>query len=298
MTLQDIDFKYVGGVLTTSRSIRVLGTLTSVGAVTGLSFNTDSAVRSAFFRTTSTTEHAVTIVQGGTSGTSGVALNVSSLKPTDSAMYLSGRELDRGTLKIAHLNGGAGPTDDTGSSAISIDLQRFGKGGTAAQGIWLTATEGPTTGRLLVLRNSDPTTTDDFVVDADGRTGVRIPVGNVPAAALEVRQRDTTTVGALILGAASTTVPIFQVKNSAGTATFEVGTSGAVVFRAVSFYTNSLQLGSTSSDLGGSAGAVIGMKNVTTAPTTNPTGGGILYVEAGALKYRGSGGTVTTIGPA
>jgi len=38
--------------------------------------------------------------------------------------------------------------------------------------------------------------------------------------------------------------------------------------------------------------------NATTVPTTNPTGGGILYVEAGALKYRGSGGTVTTLGAA
>jgi hypothetical protein len=34
------------------------------------------------------------------------------------------------------------------------------------------------------------------------------------------------------------------------------------------------------------------------APTGNPTGGGFLWVEAGALKYRGTGGTVTTIGPA
>jgi hypothetical protein len=33
-------------------------------------------------------------------------------------------------------------------------------------------------------------------------------------------------------------------------------------------------------------------------PATNPTGGGILYVEAGALKYRGSSGTVTTIAAA
>jgi hypothetical protein len=30
-------------------------------------------------------------------------------------------------------------------------------------------------------------------------------------------------------------------------------------------------------------------------PTTNTTGGGLLYVESGALKYRGSSGTVTTI---
>ena len=32
-----------------------------------------------------------------------------------------------------------------------------------------------------------------------------------------------------------------------------------------------------------------------TAPASNPTGGGYLYVEGGALKYRGSSGTVTTI---
>jgi hypothetical protein len=35
-----------------------------------------------------------------------------------------------------------------------------------------------------------------------------------------------------------------------------------------------------------------------TAPSTNPSGGGILYVESGALKFRGSSGTVTTIAPA
>jgi hypothetical protein len=40
------------------------------------------------------------------------------------------------------------------------------------------------------------------------------------------------------------------------------------------------------------------MKNVTTPPNSNPSGGGILYVDAGALKYRGSSGTVTTIAPA
>ncbi len=33
-------------------------------------------------------------------------------------------------------------------------------------------------------------------------------------------------------------------------------------------------------------------------PTGNPTAGGYLYVEGGALKYRGTSGTVTTVGPA
>jgi len=48
---------------------------------------------------------------------------------------------------------------------------------------------------------------------------------------------------------------------------------------------------------GTSAAKVIGIANGT-APTTSPAGMGQLYVEAGALKYRGSSGTVTTLGPA
>lgn len=45
----------------------------------------------------------------------------------------------------------------------------------------------------------------------------------------------------------------------------------------------------------GGGSNVIFICNAMTAPTTNPTGGGILYSEAGALKWRGSAGTVTTI---
>jgi len=50
-------------------------------------------------------------------------------------------------------------------------------------------------------------------------------------------------------------------------------------------------------DFGGGQG-VIAMANATVAPTVNPAGGGILYVENGALKYRGANGTVTVIAPA
>lgn len=48
---------------------------------------------------------------------------------------------------------------------------------------------------------------------------------------------------------------------------------------------------------GGGAG-VIEMNDATTVPSSNPASGGVLYVEGGALKYRGSSGTVTTIAPA
>jgi len=43
---------------------------------------------------------------------------------------------------------------------------------------------------------------------------------------------------------------------------------------------------------------VINVDNAITIPNANPTTGTILYVEGGALKARGSGGTVTTIAPA
>lgn len=48
---------------------------------------------------------------------------------------------------------------------------------------------------------------------------------------------------------------------------------------------------------GGGVGVMF-MANATTVPTSNPTGGGILYVQAGAGKYRGSSGTISTYGPA
>lgn len=42
----------------------------------------------------------------------------------------------------------------------------------------------------------------------------------------------------------------------------------------------------------------IGFGNSSVPPTGTPAGGGYLYVETGALKYRGTSGTLTTIGPA
>lgn len=56
-----------------------------------------------------------------------------------------------------------------------------------------------------------------------------------------------------------------------------------------------IQLGQGLTGIDGAG--VIAISNVVTAPTAG-TGGGQLYVEAGALKYRGSMGTVTTVASA
>jgi len=56
---------------------------------------------------------------------------------------------------------------------------------------------------------------------------------------------------------------------------------------------NNFALGTTPSY--GSGVGVMFMANAGTNPSSNPTGGGVIYVDGGALKYRGSSGTVTTI---
>lgn len=73
---------------------------------------------------------------------------------------------------------------------------------------------------------------------------------------------------------------------------FNLGASGA----NTELRGKNVALMGTGSYGGGTAVAFIANSSV--LPTTNPSGGGILYVDSGALKYRGSSGTVTTIASA
>jgi hypothetical protein len=81
-----------------------------------------------------------------------------------------------------------------------------------------------------------------------------------------------------------------QIYNDANNMVFTTGTTTTERARIDSI--GNLLVGTTTA--GTSAAKVIGMANAT-APTTSPAGMGQLYVEDGALKYRGSSGTVTTI---
>jgi len=67
--------------------------------------------------------------------------------------------------------------------------------------------------------------------------------------------------------------------------------------RLMSLTGNANLLLGTTTDAGTSGAKVIVMANGT-APSSSPAGVGQLYVESGALKYRGSSGTVTTIAAA
>jgi hypothetical protein len=80
---------------------------------------------------------------------------------------------------------------------------------------------------------------------------------------------------------------------------WDAGISGSVNDAAGNRFRSNTAFGTVAtSNLFGGGDGVIHIANAPTAPTSNPTGGGILYAAAGALTWRGSGGTVTTIAPA
>lgn len=89
--------------------------------------------------------------------------------------------------------------------------------------------------------------------------------------------------GTVSLGVAPTTMTL-QLANAAGALTERIRADkdGNVGFSTAQF---------------GSGSLVLGIADATTAPTTNPTGGGVLYSDAGAGKWRTSAGNVVTFAP-
>jgi hypothetical protein len=145
-----------------------------------------------------------------------------------------------------------------------------------------------------------PTTSAQFVL-----------LSTAPTGAIEV-QSDRVVFGTNTL-IATTNKDLYLRSNINGAATYSVllqGYNSASNWETVISAPNragkiNLNLAQNGGNVGfnvasefGSGVGVMGIANATTAPTTNPTGGGVLYVEAGALKFRGSGGTVSTIAPA
>jgi len=91
--------------------------------------------------------------------------------------------------------------------------------------------------------------------------------------------------------------PIISSTGSDTDIDLKISTKGAGSTYISSGGNGNIGLFTTSGSFGFGA-KVIFIANAGTVPSSNPTGGGILYVEGGALKYRGSSGTITTIAPA
>lgn len=132
----------------------------------------------------------------------------------------------------------------------------------------LTATLPSSVG-AIVARNSSTTASELAVRPASGKSGW-------------LSFTEETVADRWIVG----------IKNGNGGLYFNTGNPSSNTDRMVLDSSGNLGIGTAT--FGTSAVRVIGIANGT-APTTSPAGMGQLYVEAGALKYRGSSGTVTTI---
>lgn len=140
---------------------------------------------------------------------------------------------------------------------------------------------------------------------------LRLGVGTIPvekmhvaesqtAARVNVKVENTAGSGSgsagVVLSGQSHTWTVAADPAIAGADSFGIA-SGTAGSTPILFADATRNVGINGSSFGSGQGAIF-IANATTAPSTNPTGGGVLYVQAGALRYRGSSGTVTTLGAA
>lgn len=136
--------------------------------------------------------------------------------------------------------------------------------------------------RYTYFANGDNSNWRNFVfypvtTGTEGRVGINEVA---PGAKLHITLPAASLIGFIVKGAVSQTADLTQWQNSAGTVLAKVAASGNIVAGNMAIATSSV--------------STVHISNGT-IPSANPVGGGVLYVEAGALKYRGSSGTITTI---
>jgi hypothetical protein len=185
----------------------------------------------------------------------------------------------------------------TGAGGAAYAFYQFGTSTTNTEN-WHIGSEGD--GSFRFYNQGFGAGLERMRIDSSGNVGIGT---GAPGERLAVSGNiQTTNASYNFVGATSGSVQA-QIAANAGSGTVDLR---AVSNSAMTFNTNNtermrvdtsgnLLVGTTAA--GTSAAAVIGMANAT-APSSSPAGMGQLYVEGGALKFRGSSGTVTTIAPA
>jgi len=141
----------------------------------------------------------------------------------------------------------------------------------------------------------------------------RLSFFTTPDASITLTERmRINAAGQVLIGDGTSSIPSFSFLNDINTGLIRQGTDhGALVAGGNNIATwqlngsllqfnvlDNITINTSAASAFGSGIGVIGLGNADTLPSTNPAGGGVLYADAGALKWRGSGGTVTTIAAA
>ncbi len=155
---------------------------------------------------------------------------------------------------------------------------------------WHTAPSGTAGNAISFTQAMTLTASGDLLVGTTSSAGV-LTLSNTGASTCRVQLNGTTNYS--VFQAKNTSGDFyFGIDNSTGSG-FSAGAYGRVLYSSgaypIVFTTDSAERARID------ASGNIGIKNSTSVPAANFSGGGYLYVEGGALKYRGSSGTVTTI---
>jgi hypothetical protein len=165
------------------------------------------------------------------------------------------------------------------------------------------------TASVLAFQNSAGSITANFTAPVNNVNRLNLG-GTDLSATLGITVHASGGVGQIIRGAASQSSNLLEIQNSAASVLVNVSSAGQLnALQGVNTNTirgldtlsaitvsngRGITIGTSSAIQGGGTG-VIGIANAGTVPTSSPTGGGILFVETGALKYRGTSGSAATI---
>lgn len=201
-------------------------------------------------------------------------------------------QLDLGVAGGRTVNGGTASTDTLTLANNALAVAKFTGVASATDYFQLTssATGGGQAGPKLAATGSDVTV--DMLFDikgsgaryawlVNGSSKMDLNSGAGAGASLRVAGDFVTLVGGGRFGDSGNDG--IRINNGGTWVDLEVG--AAVVLRA-------------SAGLGSSTGPICFLPNLSVEPTVNPTSGFYLYVFGGALKGRGSAGTVTAIAAA
>jgi hypothetical protein len=154
-------------------------------------------------------------------------------------------------------------------------------------------------------------TTSSFTY-ANATTGSQTIAGTVAVdSQTSIIARSAATVPLVLRAAVSQGVRMLDIQGSAGSSVFNIDAAGSITATNLTMTGGAIIANGGQTSIGvassrnvflnaasGSFGSGAGVNfigNATTAPSTSPTGGGILFVETGALKYRGTSGSNATI---
>ena len=162
-------------------------------------------------------------------------------------------------------------------------------------------------------------TSDPFRIDINGSQVAQFTTTGLNSCAIGVTTPSTGSFTQVLINASSTVASakflsissdgvynaIFSGASKAiGLYSSSVGSfiqgvsSDTSTFQPLTIAASVLELWTTQKAMAIDANMNFFFANSTSVPASNPTGGGYFYVQSGALKYRGSSGTVTTLGNA